>query len=164
MSDRSQMSYYDRRPTTHVDGTQIFQTAEDQEAENATAAMLEKRFDCQLRRFGMLAPVDWYATRHGRLIGVLEFKTRSHSSGAYSTVFLNVRKWLALSLASVGLNVPAVFVVRFTDGIRWIRLDLVDATKNRIAGTVHLVKSRNDQEPIIDVPIAAMRVIALEET
>lgn len=157
------MSYYDREPITHLDGTPIFKTAEDQEAEDLTAAVLEKHFDCELRCFGKLAPIDWYALRKGRLVGVLELKARQHEAATYATVFLNVRKWLALNLAAVGLGVPGLFVVRFTDQVRWICVNKVDAEKHKMGGTTHMVKSRSDQEPVIEVPVAEMHLLPIVE-
>src|SRR5688500_988415 len=109
-------SYYDRAPATHLDGTPIFRTAEDEQNENQVAAVLAREWGCEVRGFGHLAPIDWFAVRAGRLVGLLELKARTHASGRYPTVFLNLRKWLALQLAAVGTGVPGIFVVQFTDG------------------------------------------------
>lgn len=151
------MNYYDRREITHVDGTPIFQSAEDRSAEAEVAKEIEVAWGCTISRFGALSAVDWYAIRHGRLVGVLELKSRSHDLGKFSTVFLNVRKWLALSLASAGLGAPAVFVVRFTDCTRWVPLSDVDAGRMKIGGCVRRVKSDNDVEPVIEVGVEVLR-------
>lgn len=150
-------TYYDRASVTHVDGTRIFQTEEDRNHERAVAALLAKAWRCNIQQFGALSPVDWYAERNGRLVGVLELKSRPHASSRFPTVFLNVRKWLALSLASVGLGCPALFVVQLSDGVWWIPLSHIDATGCRIAGCMSIVKSGNDIEPIIEVPISALK-------
>lgn len=118
--------------------------------------MVAAAFACDIRHFGDLSPIDWYAVRSGRIVGVLELKSRAHEERKYPTVFLNVRKWLALSLASVGLNVPAIFVAKFVDGVRWIKVQDVDASRIKIGGTKHIVKSSSDIEPLIEVPIASM--------
>jgi hypothetical protein len=57
------------------------------------------------------------------------------------------------------LSVPAVFVVRFTDQIKWISLADIDARLCMIGGCSRTVKSRNDIEPIIEVPIDQMRAL-----
>jgi len=147
----SEPAYYDRQNVVHIDGTPIFQTREDQANEADVAALVSGHWDCRVRSFGALAPVDWYAERHGRLIGVLELKSRHHRREKYPGVFLNVRKWLALTMASMGLRVPAVFVVRFDDGVWWVPLTEVDASQHRIAGCSRIVKSVNDIEPVIYV-------------
>jgi hypothetical protein len=153
------MSYYDRKSILHLDGTPIFQTAEDRESEQAVALLLEKHYRCEMHRFGELSAVDWYAVRRGRMVGIAELKTRSHASDKYPTVYLNVRKWLALLLSSIGLGVPALFVVRFTDQIRRIRVGKINASRVILGGTTEIVKSRSDREPLIEVPVEEMRVL-----
>jgi hypothetical protein len=93
------------------------------------------------------------------MVGVLELKSRTHASDRYPTVFLNVRKWLALNLAAVGLGVPALFVVRFTDDVRWVRIGAV-AGAVRIAGCRSIVKATSDIEPVIQVPVPDMQALA----
>lgn len=151
------MSYYERSNVVHIDGTHIFRTQEDRDAEREVASQIEAAWHCELREFGALSPVDWYAVRMSRMIGVLELKARSHSVSAYATIFLNVRKWLALSLAQVGMGVPAVFVVKFSDDLRWIPLVDIDPQRLSIAGCRRLVKAKNDIEPIIEVPVNRLR-------
>lgn len=153
--------YKNRKPSAHIDGTPIFQTREDRINEDAVARTLEKHFGCEIRSFGALAVLDRYAVRGDRLVGVLEIKARGHATNAYPTVYLSVRKWFALIMAPVGLGVPGIFVVRFTDQIRWIRANDVDGTKHLIVGTRRIAKSPSDKEPMIKVPVAAMT--ALEE-
>jgi hypothetical protein len=148
-------TYYDRTVTRHVDGTQIFATTQDRQSEAVVADLLGRAWQCDLHRFGELCALDWYATRYNRLVGVLELKTRTHASDRYPTVFLNVRKWLALHLASVGLGVPGVFVVRFTDTIRWCHAGLGMGPVT-IGGCRTIVKARSDIEPIIEVSIDHM--------
>jgi hypothetical protein len=151
--------YYGRQGAVHLDGTPIFATEEDRRHEAEVAALIASHWACSIRLFGALSAVDWYAERHGRLIGVLELKSRSHALDRYPTVFLNVRKWLALTLARVGLGVPALFVVRFTDQLRWVPLSAIDPNQVRIAGCNRLVKSHSDIEPVIEVPVADLRSI-----
>lgn len=150
-------SYYERSNVTHLDGSRIFHTPTDTDAEQSVAAELERAWGCELHKFGALAAVDWYATRHGRMVGLLELKNRSHASDSYETVFLNVRKWMALTLSSVGLGAPPIFVVRFTDGIRWVPVAEIDASHHRIAGCSRIVKASNDIEPVIEVPVLLLR-------
>ena len=152
-----QTSYYDRSNIVHLDGTSVFQTAGDRTSEQEISAELEQCWRCSIRQFGALSPVDWYAERFGRLVGVLELKSRAHTHLTHPTVFLNVRKWLALGLASIGLGCPALFVVRFTDDLCWIRLSEIDASAHRIAGCLRVVKSHNDIEPVIEVPAQQLR-------
>jgi hypothetical protein len=156
-------AYYWRQAATHIDGSPIFAKESDVKAERAVAARVSELWGCEVHWFGLLTAIDWYATRAGRLIGVLELKCRDHESTTFPTVFLNVRKWLALSMAEVGLGVPAVFVVQFRDGVWWVKVADIDARQHRIGGCKREMKFR-DIEPIIEVPIRAMTKLQAAQT
>lgn len=147
--------YYDREKLTHVDGTKIFQNAEDIANENRVAEVVGKVWKCNLIRYASLAAVDWWIERHDRIVGYAELKCRAHMTTKYRTVFLNHRKWLALSLAQLS-GQPALFIVAFTDEIRWIRLNHIDPTKIEIRGCKERKWKHTDIEPIIEVPVSDM--------
>jgi hypothetical protein len=151
------MSYYERINVEHLDGSRIFHAPEDVRAEEEVAKIVASAWQCALYRFGALCPIDWYAVRFERMVAVLELKTRSHTVGTYPTVFLNVRKWLALQMASAGLGVPAIFVVKFIDRVLWVPVTQVDASNFRIGGCGQFVKARSDIEPVIEVDVAILK-------
>lgn len=151
------MNYYARTAATHLDGSPIFRSDADARSEDEVAALVAKAWGCEVNPFGPLSPVDYYALRAGRLVGVLELKTRSHDSGRHPDIWLNCRKWLALLLASSGLGVPGIFVARFTDEVRWISVADIDAGRVVLGGCSRIVKARSDREPVIPVPVAEMR-------
>lgn len=135
----------------------VYATELDRANEDEIAALLGVAWGCDLRSFGAFAPLDWYAQRGGALVAVLELKCRTHPTDRYPTVYLAVRKWLALNLAAVGLDVPALFVVRFTDQVRYLRVG-AEAMPARILGR----RDRGaplDIEPIIEVPVEAMHTV-----
>jgi hypothetical protein len=154
------LTYYDRTAAKHLDGSPVFKSEADERNESEVAALVQRAWGCELRSLGRLALVDWVAVRDGRVVGIVELKSRSHESAKHPTVFLNFRKWLALTVAALGLGCPAIFVARFTDATLWIAVAEVDAGRCRIGGCLHVVKSRSDVEPVIEVPIAAMRRLA----
>ena len=154
---RGGMSYYTRKPTINSDGAPGFTTPEDTANEEALRKRIEQVWNCELRHFGKLCAIDFYALRHNRMVGLVEVKSRDHEMDAYPTAFLNVRKWLALTLGQVGLGVPATFVVGWHDQARFIRITDVDTSDIRIAGAARLVKSHTDIEPIIFVKTADMK-------
>lgn len=156
----AEASYYDRDGSPVGDGTMSFATKKDRKNEIRIAKLVESRWKCQLHPFGPLSPIDWYATRHGRVVSVLEAKTRSHSSTKFPTVFLNVRKWLSLLLTQNGLGVPAIFIVLFTDGAKYILVNQVEASNVRIGGCSQIVKSSSDREPVIEVPVRKMKSLS----
>jgi hypothetical protein len=153
------MPYDERTARPNSDGSPLFASDCDRANQERVRVAVEAAWGCELRYFGDLCPLDFYALRDGRMVGIVEVKSRSHDSGHFPTVYLNVRKWLALLMAEVGLGVPAVFVVSFADGIRFIRAAEVDARQLKIGGTAQIVKSHSDIEPVILVPVSAMRVL-----
>lgn len=152
-------NYYLRGETINSDGTPLFAIDYDKSNEDEVRSALEKAWKCEIKPFGRLCPIDYYSTRDGRMVGLLELKSRTHESTKYATVFLNVRKWIALLMGQNGLGVPAVFVVKFIDGIFYISVGDVDASKTKIGGTSKIVKSGSDIEPVIEVPISSMKRI-----
>jgi hypothetical protein len=154
------VSYYARKSGTASDGTPTFATASDTANEDTARAKLEAAWGCELRRFGHLAPIDWFAVKHGRLTGLVELKTRTHAVGRFPTVFLNLRKWLALTLGQAGTGARALFAVQWTDSLRWVPVAQIDASAIAIGGTMQIVKAASDIEPVIHVPVETMRVVA----
>jgi hypothetical protein len=143
---------------THIDGAPIYSNEDSAAAEDALARRCERAWTCELVRFGRLAPVDFYAMKSGRIAGLVEMKIRKHAITDYPSVFLSLRKWLALSLAEFSLDVPALFVVQFRDGARWVNV-------RNAHGPLYRTRSRgrewrSDSEPVILVPISAMRPLA----
>jgi hypothetical protein len=155
-------SYYEKPLGKHTDGSCFYTTAKDDENEDRARAVLEAKWKCELKKFGRMCPIDFYALQHDRMKALVEIKSREHEAGKFNTVFLNVRKWLALQMGSVGMGVPAFFVVDFLDAIYFINVGDVDATKVKIGGTKRIVKSSSDIEPVIEVPIADMKLLFLK--
>jgi hypothetical protein len=136
-----------------------YRTAADAEAERLAADRLGELMQCEVHAFPPLTPIDWYACRHDALVAYLEVKTRSHRHDAFGTVYLSVRKWLALELAELAQGVPGIFVVQWVDALGWIRTSRVDAHAVTIAGNGGTTEhGRNGIEPIILVPVDLMAV------
>lgn len=155
-------NYYDR--TNLVTGAPVFSNDEDRRNEDEVATMLAAYWKCEIHRFGPFDPIDFYAMRHGHLVGLIECKARTHTVNDYPTVFLNLRKWLALTLGSAGFGVSAIYVARFADGeVRWINVSHIDShhSKVKMLGCKRKVKSYTDVEPVILVPIASMHKLKL---
>lgn len=151
--------YYARIGKANTDGTKIFATDADNISQAQVAAFIEDAFGpgLEVKQFGRLCTIDFYAERDGRMCALLEVKCRSHASTDYPTVFLNVRKWLALTMGSVGFGVPSFFFVRFTDRVTFVNVADIDASNQRVGGTKRLVKSNSDREPVIEVPVGMMK-------
>lgn len=131
---------------------------DDTASENYVASVMEREWGCTVHRYGYLDAWDFIGVKGGKTAFIAELKTRNVESTTYQTVFLSAHKWFALSNAALGLGVPALFIVRFTDLIAYQRFDDIDASNNRIAGRRDRGE-RNDLELMIDVPISSMHVL-----
>ena len=152
-------SYYARGSHYSATGEPMFSSPEDQANQRRVAAALEEAWACNLHEFGRLMAIDYYAERDGRLVGLVETKTRSHASTQYPDVFLNARKWMALALGEAGMGVPAIYAVEFTDGVRYIRAHEAAGSPIEIAGCSRRVKSHTDIEPVFRVPVERMTAL-----
>jgi hypothetical protein len=131
-------------------------TTETRYQQAAVAQELERSWSVEIRLFGPLCAIDFYALSAGKLAAVIEAKSRTHPYGRYPTVFLNVRKWLALTLAAHGLGVPALYVVRHTDGTHWTPVSDIDASAVTMGG-MSTPERYTDYEPVIHVPLSVLR-------
>ncbi len=153
MEDRA--NYYTRK----ADPLGHFANDADRQNEKLVALELENAWGCEVKPFGPLSPIDFYALRNGLMVGMLELKSRTHASTRFDTVFLNLRKWLAMRMGEIGFAVPSVFIVKFTDGIFYIPLADVPTGKIVIGGTKRIVKAYSDIEPVIEVPINLLKKV-----
>jgi hypothetical protein len=152
--------YYGRTPTLLPTGQTSFATKEDDEAEAMVAERIKQSWAWDCRKFGKFTAIDWYAIHKERMVALLELKNRRHKSTDFKTVYLNARKWIALTMGALGHNVPAIFVARFTDGkVLYVPVASIDATQHKMGGTMRIVKAENDWEPVIEVPIANMKAL-----
>ena len=151
------MSYYEREEYFDEDGNKVFITEEDKANQEGVAEFLGRVWKCKFHSYGSLCAIDYWVERNGLIVAHAEVKARSHTHDQYSTVFLNMRKWLALTLAEVSSGIPSLYIVKFTDAIKHIRVSEVsvkDAIK--VGGTKRIVKAKTDIEPVICIPVSQM--------
>ena len=146
--------YYARK---WVDGS--FATKSDREAEDLVKRTVEVAWGCELHKYADFDHVDFWLEHGNRTGAYIEVKSRSVTSDTYPDVFLNLCKWYSLIDISVRTDVPAYFFVCFADCIKYINVALVDARELEIGGCSHRVKSENDREPVIMVPISDMETM-----
>ena len=131
----------------------------DVDNENAAATRLEAAWAVKLHRYPRLHSIDWYAERADELVGYVEIKSRTVTADQYPTVFLSLRKYLALTTLEQATGIPGTFVAGFACGsLRWIRTRDVDARHVTIAGRTDRGRPE-DREPMILVPIPDMTAV-----
>jgi hypothetical protein len=141
----------------------LFRSMKDAENEAAVADILADAWDCDVHSFGGKDHIDFYAVRDNATVAFMELKVRKNSSTTYPTVFLALRKWLSLYIAHIHTGLPCIFVVKFTDGIRFINVKDVDLRNRLTYGGNSRKQAWNDTEPLIEVPIDEMDQLGTEE-
>ena len=67
--------YADRTGEIGPGGVRIWQNQSDRDNEAEVSDFLSKVWSCELRPFGMMSPIDWFAIKNGCLSAVLDSHT-----------------------------------------------------------------------------------------
>ena len=132
--------------------------ATDKQNEREVADLIGRAWGWKLHSFGQYSPLDFWAELSGKEIALIELKTRSHPSTQFPTVYFSMRKWMDMMEWSRAFKCPALFVVRFSDLVKFIPLADVDPGRYTIDGRRACVGG-NDIEPLILVPVVDMREV-----
>lgn len=134
----------------------VFPTTQAQRnVERNVADLLARSWSCEVHAFPRLSPVDWYLARGARLVGVAELKGRNIGAEDRALAYMDVHKWFALSYASLAFGVPGVYVVAFTDAVRWCYVDGVDPRRVQVVGRRDRGVA-SDVHPAIAIPVPDM--------
>jgi len=136
----------------------MFQTSKDLTRQKEIAEAVGKAWDCKVTGFGDMNAVDYWFEKYKRCVAVGELKDRPHSINKYPTVFLSMRKWMALHLAATGMGVKGLYIVQFTDHLMYVDVYEVDAVRHMVGGRTDR-GAQNDIEPLIEVPIGQLRAV-----
>lgn len=134
------------------------ETEKDIQSELAAQEILKVRWNCTFRKFGDFSAIDWSMHRDGRLVAVAEFKRRYRDQLEFDTVYLNLQKWMALTFVSIGLEVPAYYIVHFNDGIGYVQVDKIDASKHRVCGREDRERE-SDIQPVISIKTDQFKMV-----
>lgn len=139
-----------------------FVTAEDEKREREVATIIEQEWDCKLRKFGKLDPIDFWAERDGYVVAFFEIKCRNISSTLYETVFVTLRKFLDLLRAQEWSDgqAKAFVVVRWTDRIGWLHVNDIQPGSLTVLRRSDF-RAENDVEPAFEVPVSAFKTLTI---
>jgi phospholipase C len=89
----------------------------------------------ELHASAPLDPYDYWATRDRRTVAIFELKNRGHAHGARDCDWMDVHKWSTLTELSLAFQVPALWVVTWSDGpIGWLNVAHVDTRRHTVVG------------------------------
>jgi hypothetical protein len=94
-----------------------------QKREEIVANKIAAAWNCEWGQMGPYSPFDVYLRRGKNMTAIVEIRTRrDRELNSFSTALLDMDKWFSLMLAEIGLHLPALYVVAFTDGIYYVRI------------------------------------------
>ena len=135
-----------------------YESPADIELETEVAKFLAGKWSSDAVKLPRFYKCDW-ALRRGRKVGAfLEIKCRKNASGKYPTIILSADKWTYLRQVDEALGVPALFVAKFTDGIRFIRPAKANGMVVEMGGRQDR-GDWQDVEPVVHIPIGEMTVV-----
>jgi hypothetical protein len=131
-----------------------------QVGEDEVAAILGRAWRCQVRPSPRFCPYDFELDRAGRMAAIVEVKTRRCSHDKYDETYITLEKWYRLFDLSRALDLPAFYVVNFTDEIRFIDATRIDPRKFETCGRTDRPYMRHDISTKILVPVTEMGRVA----
>lgn len=144
--------YHDREP----DGTAM-ETEQDLSHENELRDLVEGAWGCKLIKQQKFDPMDFLAVKGNKTVAWVEMRNRNNSASRYADIFMGLIKFQKLSLAARALYIPAIFVVRFTDAVKWIDLTRI-MPKTSYADRGDMKHKRaTDNEPCVLIPVSEMK-------
>lgn len=105
----------------------------DLKAEYEIAAELTRAWAWRFEKLRKEDRWDFLAYENDRPAAFVEIKNRKNPSTQYPTLILSAKKYM-WGLAYMRLNVCAIIVVRWTDGIYWMKIDQGAAPDIRYGG------------------------------
>ena len=123
--------------------------------QTAVAEKLAQAWNAEYGSFGQYAPIDVYFMRNKNIVSMAEIRTRrDRECNTFGTVLIDLDKWFHLMQAEIGLAMPAMYVVTFTDGIWYVRIGTlaVNNFKIKYRGRTDRPEAPNDMSPVIEVP------------
>ena len=140
--------YHERTPENGV----LNETWNDKKNQTTATKVFEKKMDCKVHTYPQLWPVDGYAYKGKKVMGMLEIKG---ASVPRSIGFLNYRKYTSLRDATriSTNNIPGYFVIYDEHGLHWIDIKNIGVTIQVEMAMVGytILKSQADIEPAFKI-------------
>lgn len=98
----------------------LYETEEHLEAEEKTAAVLAKAWNCQFHKMPIRYNLDFVAKRGDIALAFCEFKTRTYTMAQIDSMggyLLSIGKWSAAKTICEASGLPFTLIVSTNDGI-----------------------------------------------
>jgi len=135
-----------------------WETQADLDRETAVARLYAELRDCAYEKLPVQYKADYAFLRDGELKALVEIRCRNVRHDKYDTIILSLLKWHDVNAMAKAINVPAMLVVRYTDGVYTIPMrEVPDSIE--IGGRVDRGDDR-DVEPVVHYRVERMRQVS----
>lgn len=134
-----------------------YYSSRNEMAEAEIARALEVAWKVKLHKTWQYRRYDYVSTRGQKVVGFVQMKDRKKASTKFPTFMIGVEKWAFLCELSELTKIPAVLVVRFTDGIFFCDVKAGDFLIEYNPEWVQYRGDDKDIEPSIHIPIGMFR-------
>lgn len=101
----------------------IYETADHLQTELIIAGIVSKKWKCEAKKLPMSNYLDFALCRRNRIHALIEIRSRTVAESKYKTIFCGLQKALAARELAKACKVPAFFVVKYTNNIKYINFD-----------------------------------------
>jgi hypothetical protein len=134
--------------------------------QKVVADRLAAKWRCEWGQMGPYSPFDVYMLRERKVHALVEIRTRrdiAHDSHPY--VLIDLDKWFHLMQCEIGLQLPGLYAVAFTDGIYYVRIGALPVNDYRLlyCGRKDRPEAANDMSPVVQVPNGQFRWVDTSE-
>ena len=150
--------YHERTPENGV----LNETWNDRKNQTRATEIFAEKMNCKVHTYPQLWPVDGYAYREKRVLGMLEIK----GAGKVRNIgYLNFRKYINLRDATRVSNnsIPGYFAIYDAEGLHWIDIKELGTTVQVEMAMVGytILKSQADIEPAFRIKKSDMHLIKI---
>lgn len=133
----------------------MYETAQDLKRESDVIVAYAEMLGYEYQKLPIAYKADYALLEDGEVKALVEIKCRNVNHDTYDTIILSLLKWHDINAMSQRINIPAVFVIRYNDGVFSIPMrETPDAIT--IGGRVDRGDSR-DIEPVIHYNVDRLR-------
>jgi len=136
----------------------IYENADDRARESEVIKAFSKRFWVDYLSLPVLSVADYIVMhKDGRMLSIVEIKSRTTPKDEYPTYFIGKRKAGDLVVVATKLKLEPVLVVDFSDCSTWVNLRRDPFEEVRPGGRYDRGDTQ-DEEPMLHIPTEKLRI------
>lgn len=133
----------------------LWETADDLKREADVVALYAQYKNCDYEKLPIAYKADYAFLRDGEIVAFIEIRCRNVAHDEYPTIMLSLLKWHDVNAMAKAAGVPAMFVVRYTDGV--YAIPFREMPDEITMGGRALQRDSRDREPVVHYNVSRMR-------